>query len=164
MYDIDFTDKGQKKLHIRKFFLYPPNWVESNNQIAVNLGWRYVKFDRSNINLIPHRQGIYCFVVEPELANIFETRYLFYVGKTNRTLRIRFKEYLDDQRGIGKPRPKVYEMLNLYKDYLYFYFAAVEGAEEVQECEKKLLNTMVPHINTLIPDAKIKPELQYIYE
>lgn len=164
MHDIDFPEKGQLKLHIRKFLLYPPYWTDPGNKISLKLSWQFVKFDRNNMNSIPLSAGIYCFVLKPELANIFETRYLFYVGKTNRTLRQRFVEYLNELEGKGKPRPKVSEMLYFYKDYLYFYFATIGEPNEVDTCEEKLLNTMVPHINAMIPNAKIKPELNYIYE
>lgn len=164
MFDIDFVEKGKLLLHIRKFLLSPQYWIDKSNQIPISLTWQKCKFTPQNRNQVPKEKGIYCFVVCPEYANFFETKYLFYVGKTNRTLWERYKEYLDDQQGKGKPRPKVYEMLKLYKDCLMFYFAEIKTSSDVNLCEDRLINTFVPHINTQIPDAKIKSELKYIYE
>lgn len=164
MIDIDFQEKGNIKLHVRKFLLYPPFWSDTNNHIHIKLHWKEIRFSSVNKNSIPEKRGIYCFVVKPKLPSFLETKYLFYVGKTNRTLRLRFKEYLKKQSGKGKTRVKVSEMLELYKDYLYFYFAEINSGKDVDTCEEKLINTYLPHINVEIPIAKLKPELKYIYE
>jgi len=163
-FDIDFTKKGDLKIHIRKFLLFPEYWKDVNNQFPINLIWKSCEFNELNKNAIPSKKGLYCFVVKPDFNNFFETSYLFYAGKTNRTLKIRFKEYLDDQKGKGKPRVKVYEMLKLYKDHIHFYFTEIPNKNDVDLCEEKLLNSFLPHINTQIPKAKIKSELKYIYE
>lgn len=164
MFDIDFNLKGQLLLHIRKFLLYPNFWEEEENRISVELSWQQIKFTPENVDDIPDQHGLYCFVVKPEVSNFFDTNYLFYIGETQRTLKIRYGEYLRDQRGEGKPRPKVFEMLNLYREYLHFYYAETEDINIIEEIETKLLNTFVPAINTKIPYARIRPELQNIYE
>ena len=165
MYDIDFIRerRGDIKLHVREFLLYPEFWNKDENKIVIKLKWKFVKFVETKKNLIPQKRGIYCFVVKPTCNNFFETRYLFYIGKTNRTLRERFSEYLRDQKGKGKPRLKVYEMLNYYKDNVYFYYAEITSVTDVNTCEDNLLNTFMPYINTQIPAAKINHELRYIY-
>ena len=94
----------------------------------------------------------------------FETKYLFYIGKTNRTLKKRFSEYVNEGKGKGKPRVKVYEMLTQYADHLYFNYATIPNAAQVNEAEDKLINTFVPNVNVAIETAKIKPEYRYIYE
>jgi hypothetical protein len=164
MYDIDFKKKGEYVLHIKKFFLFPQFWNDPTKSLTEPTGWKKVKFTKSNRNKIPRDKGIYCFVAQPKLTNFFETTYLFYIGKTNRTLWIRYKEYLDEQAGKGKPRNKVYEMLNQYSDYLYFYYTSIPNVSDVDNCEEKLLNTFVPRVNTDIPEAKISPELKNLYE
>lgn len=164
MYDIDFKKKGEYVLHIKKFFLFPQFWNDPQKLLTEPTGWKKVKFTKSNRNKIPRDSGIYCFVAQPKLTNFFETTYLFYIGKTNRTLWIRYKEYLDEQAGKGKPRNKVYEMLNQYNDYLYFYYTSIPNVLDVDNCEEKLLNTFVPRVNTDIPEAKISPELKNLYE
>jgi len=162
-YDIDFVKKGGLLLHKRPFLLYPEFWEDSTVQLPSYITWQSVQFNQLNHALVSLHRGVYCFVVQPVVKGFFETRYLFYLGKTNRTLRKRYSEYLDNQQGKGKPRSKVYEMLKLYKDYLHFYYAELNTEKEVDEVEEKLLNTFVPHINTQIPNAKISPELKDIY-
>ena len=164
MYDIDFKKKGEYVLHIKKFFLFPKFWNDPIKLLIEPTGWKKVKFTKSNRSKIPKDKGIYCFVLQPEIVNFFETTYLFYVGKTNRTLWVRYKEYLDEQAGKGKPRNKVFEMLDQYADYLYFYYTTIPVSTDVDSCEEKLLNTFVPRVNTDIPEAKISPELKNLYE
>jgi hypothetical protein len=164
-FDIDFAHRGLIKEHIWKFLLYPEHWNDVANQIPHNLNWNEVPFNSGQLNVVPNNQkGIYCFVLKPEYNQLFETRYLFYVGLTTRNFRTRFKEYLDDLSGKGKPRPKVYSMLKLWDNYLHFYYADLIDDLHIGECETKLLNTFVPKVNTSIPLAKIKPELKNIYE
>jgi len=163
-YDIDFKEEAVIKSHIKSFLLYPQFWNDIQNQLPINLRWHYTKFDYKNIINIPSQSGVYAFILKPTFKNFIETRYLFYIGKTNRTLRDRFQEYINEQEGKGKTRKKVHKMLNQFNGYLFFYWAEIPIAKNVNECEEKLLNTFVPHVNTSIPKAKIKNELKYIYE
>jgi len=163
-FDIDFREKGYIKEHIRRFLLYPNHWENKTNHYNIKLNWRSIKFTKSNKSKLSNSCGVYCFIVKPKVPNFIETRYLFYIGQTTRSFPKRYQEYLEDQEGKGKPRPKVFEMLKLYKDSLYYYYAEIKQSHKIDEVEKKLLNTFVPHINTDIPRAKIKPELKNIYE
>lgn len=164
-FDIDFEERGLIREHIWKFLLYPQHWIDPANNIPHVLNWNEVPFGVGQLNAVPNNQkGIYCFVVKPEFNQLFETRYLFYVGITTRDFRTRFKEYLNDLAGKGKPRPKIYTMLKLWDNYLHFYYASLPNDQDIEECEDKLLNTFVPKVNTDIPKAKIKPELKNIYE
>lgn len=164
MFDIDFEEKGKLILHKRQFLLYPPYWNDTTNHITVSVSWSSCKFEQTNHSSIPEQKGIYCFVVKPQIPHFFETAYLFYIGKTNRTLKQRFSEYLRNQDGKDKARTKIFEMLKLYSNNVFFFYTPLATSEEVDECEEKLLNTFAPPINTVIPNAKIKPELHNIYE
>ena len=95
-YDIDFAEEDLYKRHVKSFFLYPKFWIDGEDEITVPLVWKNIRFTKDNYASIPTSKGVYAFVVLPEFKHLFETRYLFYVGKTNRTLRQRFREYLDD--------------------------------------------------------------------
>lgn len=163
-YNIDFVKKGDILLHIRKFLLYPKHWEDPTKQITTNLKWKKLKFTSSNKSKVPKQIGLYCFVVNPLYKNFVATNYLFYVGQTQNSLFIRYSNYLDEQAGKGKPRAKIYEMLNLYAQYIDFYYVEIPSKPLVDTYEKILINTFVPHINTSIPEAKISPELKYIYE
>ena len=39
MFDIDFPKRYEAKAHVKKFFLYPQNWVDTTNRITTNLNW-----------------------------------------------------------------------------------------------------------------------------
>jgi hypothetical protein len=163
-FDIDFNERGYIREHIWEFLLFPTHWNDPKNQILHTLNWTEVQFDDANVLNVPDNlKGIYCFVVKPKFNQLFETRYLFYTGITTRDFRVRFKEYLRDQKGKGKPRPKVFSMLKLWAGYLHFYYAPLNIDSHIKECEDKLLNSFVPRVNTDIPEARIKPELLNIY-
>jgi len=164
-FDIDFHERGYIREHIWDFLLYPTHWTDPANHINIALNWSEIPFQNGQLPNVPNNQkGIYCFVVKPVVNNFFETKYLFYVGKTTRNFRVRFKEYLDDAAGRGKPRSKVFTMLKLWGDYLHFYYAPIPNNTNIGNCEVNLLNCFVPKVNTDIPKAKIKPELKNIYE
>ena len=164
-FDIDFHERGFIREHICDFLLYPAHWNDVSNNITNKLKWNEVPFKATELNNVPNdKKGIYCFVLKPEFNQLFETRYLFYVGITRRDFRKRFSEYLNDLNGKGKPRPKVYSMLKLWDKYLHFYYASLSNDGHIEDCEIKLLNAFVPKVNTDIPLAKIKPELKNIYE
>ena len=163
--DINFEKKAKYLLYTRKFFLFPEFWGDDKNLFAANASdWKCVKFVESNSGKVPDKKGIYAFVVQPDYSCLFDIKYLFYIGKTRRTLRKRFKEYLYEKDGKYKSRPKVMEMLTLYDGYLYFHFLELENEADIDNNEVKLLNTFVPCINAVIPIAKISPELRSIYE
>jgi hypothetical protein len=113
---------------------------------------------------VSQHMGVYAFVLKPSYPSLFETSYLFYIGKTSRPLQTRFKEYFDERDGHGKYRYLVREMLRLYKGNLFFYFLELESEQKVDESEILLLNTFVPFVNTDIPEAKIEPNLKNIYK
>ncbi len=164
-FDIDFEKRGLIKEHIWKFLLYPQHWNDAANQIPHNLNWNSIPFNSGQLNFVPNnKKGIYCFVLKPEFNQLFETKYLFYVGITRRNFRTRFNEYLNDLSGKGKPRMKVFSMLKLWDNYLHFYYADLTNDPDIEECEEKLLDAFVPKVNTKIASAKIKHELKYIYE
>lgn len=164
-FDIDFKDRGYIREHIWDFLLFPEHWVDPANQIPIKLVWKEIQFDKGNLKKVPNKtKGIYCFVMKPEFNQLFETKYLFYIGMTGRNFRVRFKEYLDDQDGKGKPRHKVFNMLKLWRNYLYFTYAEIPAISDIKDTEVRLLNTFVPKVNTDIPKARIKPELKSIYE
>ncbi|MFW6272612.1 MAG: hypothetical protein ACOC2U_02390, partial [bacterium] len=126
--------------------------------------WKNVEFLKSNKNRVSSKKGVYAFVLKPKYPSLFETGYLFYIGKTIRPLKNRFSEYFNERDGNSKYRVLVREMLKLYDGHLYFYFLELNTDDEVDNAEDLLLNTFVPFVNTDIPEAKIDPNLKYIYK
>lgn len=165
VHDFDWDLKHKVKGgYVKKFLLYPGLWIDENNKFDYNIKWNRLEFKKDNASKIPKQKGIYCFVLQPKTHRFFATRYLFYVGKTNRTLFIRFGEYIQELEGKRKSRSKIKEMLDVFDGYLYYYFTTLDTKEQVNEIEDKLIDTFVPHVNTKINLATIKPEFQNIYE
>ena len=163
-YDLNFDLEKDLKFHVKKFFLRPESWGDPTNQIPFALKWHSVEFDMANQGNVPIGKGVYAFTVKPAYANLFDTNYLFYIGKTNAGLRTRFGQYVDDGLGKSKPRMKVYQMLKMYKGHLNFYYAVLPNNANVNLAEDLLINTFMPHVNVRAAIAKIKPEYQYLYE
>lgn len=164
MHDFDWRNRAELKDHIRKFLLYPPFWNDTTTEFTLSLKWKNVKFEERNKTRVSNQKGIYCFVVVPKKKKFFHTKYLFYVGKTNRTLQERFGEYIKEMQSKRKSRIKVKEMFEKFSDHLYFYFAEIHSYKEVKNHEDKLINTFVPQVNVEVQRARIQPELLYIYE
>ena len=164
LYDINLNVRADLQYHIKRFFLYPGHWEDPANQMPFSLTWQSRKFSARNLRTIPKQPGVYAFTINPEYAGFFETKYLCYIGKTNRDLHTRFAEYVNEGLGKGKPRPKVFEMLKQYSGYLHFNFAVLPTAAQVDEAEDKLINTFVPHVNKVVQIAKIRPEYHYLYD
>lgn len=164
-HDLDTNESDKIKGGYRKkFILYPTFWTEKANEVGHKLNWKRYRFTRANHDKIVKEKGIYCFVLQPEVKNFFETKYLLYIGKTNRTLHTRYSEYLNELEGKKKSRPKVKDMLDRYNGYLYYYFCSLDTKAKVDDVEDKLIDTFIPHVNVEIKRAKIKPEFKYIYE
>ena len=173
MNDISWNAKRDRrqeiKEHVRRFLLFPTFWEDSTKYISNEIVWNKIKFDETNSNQIPNKNGIYCFVVEPPLINnLFNTGYLFYIGKASSAkLRARYKNYIDEKNNIAigdqKPRIKIQEMLNDYTNHIYFYYAELTDKSLIIETEEKLLNTFMPYVNTSIPELKISEEYRHIY-
>lgn len=173
MHDISWGEKRARRLeakqYIRKFLLYPAFWKDPEKQIKHKIDWKQILFQEDNSNLIPNKKGIYCFVVKPPFVDfLFETQYLFYIGKaSSATLRGRYKNYIDERnnKGIGgqKPRIKVQEMLNDYYGHIYFFYAELQ-AVQIKDAEDKLLNMFMPYVNTAIPELKISEEYKHLYQ
>jgi excinuclease UvrABC nuclease subunit len=152
------------KLYKRDFILFPNFWDDEKNQLEIDLRWREFHFSKADISEIPDEKGIYCFVVSPKVKYFDWLNYLFYIGKTNRTLRERYKEYLKEAQGKGKYRPKLFDMFKRFSGNLFFYCSAIEDEKLVSDTEEKLINTFLPPVNTDYPIAKTNKHLINIYE
>lgn len=163
-YDFDTAKEADYKNHRRSFFLHPPSWADNEPRVSVATDWKRVRFTEGNRAKVPNAKGVYAFMIQPAFKHLPRTAYLFYVGKTHRGLSKRYAEYLDEKKGKGKPRRKIFKMLNMYKGFVFFCFTEVHDPLVVDELESCLLDAFVPPANTLIPKAKVTPELKSIYE
>ncbi len=114
------------------------------NDIA-SLQWESIVFGESNAHIIPEIPGIYTFLIKHNVAN-HPQRYLCYVGKTERTLKKRYSEYLREAVTISG-RPKILRLLNEWEGNVEFCYTLVEK-ENIKTLEKRLIDAFVPPFNS----------------
>ena len=133
--------------HIRRFLLWPKLWQQFNVNVAA-FAWQEHEFNEAEMTNIPNMPGVYTFVIKPGVANHPSCSYLVYVGQTSKqTLSIRFKQYLDEQAGKGKPRINMFRILNKYKNYLYFVCMPTDKKTLPKKIEDELLKAFCPPCN-----------------
>lgn len=131
----------------KTFILSPEQWQLLN---IPRLEWNNVKFSRENHEQIPQVRGIYLFMIKNDTVLLPPHGSIAYVGLTGddreRTLNDRYSDYLRDQS-----RPKrihIYELLNKWRDNIYFYFAAIpDRAVSLSVIETNLLDSLIPPYN-----------------
>lgn len=124
--------------------MWPERWESCNPQLDLN--WEITSFIDNGWGKVPENPGVYCFFVQPEKANLFDTSYLIYIGKTDRTLRIRYREHYRDMQN-NRIRPKLYPYLVQYAPYIKFCFAIVEPPNSPFDIEQHLINSFLPPAN-----------------
>ena len=130
--------------------LSPNRW--KSFACSAPLSWSIVKFDKANINHIPKdEQGVYTFVVKPDIANHPHCSYLMYVGKTERQgFRERFKQYFSEA-ARPKGRPAIHFMVSQWIDYLWFCYAPVNDIKAISSIEDSLISAYLPPVNKEYP-------------
>jgi hypothetical protein len=73
-----------------------------------------------------------------------------YVGKTDRSLRTRFREYISEKND-PKGRRSLRMLFQLYDGYLYFHFCALQSGESPTQIEEDLMAAYLPPINDSLP-------------
>ena len=136
---IERQDEMQSYLY--KHFLWIEQWHTLDH--IGNLNWKSIPFTPENINQIPEEAGIYSFVINPRFTN-HPQRYLGYIGKTERTLRKRYDEYLKEETNI-KGRPKVLRLLNKCRGHIDFVYVVVP--DNILSLESQLNDGFVPPYN-----------------
>ena len=124
------------------------------------LNWESIQFDNaSEISHIPDdRRGVYAFVVANDAPPLPTHGYIMYVGiagvESNRSLRARYKDYLDTNKVLN--RPKVMRMVALWHDVLRFFFAPVDStitSDQLEDLERNINSTWMPPCNQQDVDA-----------
>ena len=147
----DLIDGAQLTTHTHEFTLWPRQWTPL--QLPPGLQWTVVPFSALSTDAIADVPGVYAFVIRPQTPLTFETSYLMYVGKTDRPLAVRFREYLRE-RDSGEIRPKLLRILPLYDRHLFFAFTPVPAGSTPAGVEAALLSAFIPPGNDQI-DAHV---------
>jgi hypothetical protein len=139
---------GAAKSHRINALMMPTFWTAYSSPNV--LAWQQVKFGVPANNLPDDKIGVYCFVIEPNIAQIPRCGLVVYIGRARNSFRTRYENYLkekDDSAG----RPKVVVMLNLWKDHLTYYYAELPTPDECSAEESRLLTAFVPEFNSTLP-------------
>lgn len=141
----DLIEKQKSlKVYEYKTFLSPLQWYRIND--LPNYNWTTKSFKEENIKLIPSLPGIYSFMINPQKTN-HPQRFLGYIGKTTRSLRTRFSEYLKEMYN-PKGRPKLIWFLNQWEGYIEFCYIDFEKSTKINEIENRLNDAFLPPFNS----------------
>jgi hypothetical protein len=154
-------DVDELKTFVVQICLHPPSWGAFN--CIFNLKWNWIKFEDDK-SWVPATRGVYAFVVEPDLTDVFPVAIPFYVGETgnmnSRTLRDRYSEYLTNKRRICE-RHGIHYMLNKWCSHLYFYFAEVSDAKvSLKDIEASLNDALLPPYSVRDFSATVRPKVR----
>jgi hypothetical protein len=130
------------------FFMSPQRWAAYN--LADPFNWEIYPFQQDQVENVPSEPGIYSFVIQPGIATHPACSYLMYIGKTERTLRQRFREYCREQQNV-EGRPKIVRLLNKYQGYLYFCCSPIAKTDRIGEIEDALIKAFLPPCNDQFP-------------
>ena len=146
-------EQDRAKTHNCTFVLWPQKWEAYNLPYPFN--WEIHPFQRDQIENIPREPGIYSFVIQPGIASYPYCSYLMYIGKTGRTLRERFNEYLREQNNL-EGRPNILRLLNKYRGYVYFCCSEITKKEQIGKMEDVLCDVFQPPCNEQLPAGALK--------
>ena len=80
-----------------------------------------------------------------------------YVGKTEETLRERFRKYFYEKKNFETGRPKLVIMFDLYQGYVHFCCTVVTDTNRIEKIEEALLNAFIPPCNDRYPTEIRRP-------
>jgi hypothetical protein len=134
-----------KHYNIKKFILCPEHWIGYKNS---RLKWKKVKFNSRGVKKLPDdKQGLYSFLVQPNVAGHPAISYLLYIGETTKqTLKGRCSDYLPEAKS-KKARVPIRSMIRKWPDHLWLYFAVVDDVSQIKKLEEDLLKAYMPPFN-----------------
>jgi len=148
--------EGVAGLELRKIICQPipARWMTFTGR--TELQWTRYPFDAAAFSRIPSEPGFYCFVVGPPPSTLPQVTFPMYLGKTERTLQIRFGEYLREQHDANG-RLHVRKFLQVFEGELDFMCTVFRGThQEVVDTERALLDAMMPSYSDSGYSAEIR--------
>lgn len=120
----------------------PARWADFSAKRK--LDWKHIEFTKANHPVVPDEPGFYCFVVGLPGTSLPPIGYPLYVGKTERTLKKRFGEYLREENS-ARGRIRIRKFLKVFKGELLFFYTDFHGTSaEVKEIETELHDALMP--------------------
>lgn len=150
----DTALRDEAKLHMMSFLLWKRKWslykrfLPQKNLSPLN--WQVFEFNSATATVIPTSAGVYAFLLQPRVDANLPVSYLLYIGKTSRSLRTRYREYLN-QSDAG--RTHIYDMFRLYTPgYVVFACAPLKMPNrDIKEVEDHLIRCYRPPLNQELP-------------
>jgi hypothetical protein len=135
---------------------YRTRWIQFNSDYQ--LAWNYGEFNRQSHQSVPDFPGVYCFFVGHPGPSLPPVGYPLYAGQTERTLYIRYGDYLREKDSkFG--RAHVRKFLNVFWGEVLFAFAVFSGdRDQVITLERRLNDALMPAYsrNDFSADTKAK--------
>jgi len=132
----------------RTFIPHVESWQRF--QSPATLKWNRIKY--SSTQEPADERGVYAFVLCPDTVFTVAVPpfgFILYVGETGNsgkaTLKSRLKCYRNKK--AQKSRARVYSMIDVWAQHLYFYFAEVAASVSTKKCETSLLDALLPPCN-----------------
>ena len=154
----------QSSLYLCQYFLDPNRWDVVPSEIRDTLrkqAWsNYIKYLDADgnlskeLDLLPENEGgIYMFFIQGQTLPEFEM-YPAYIGRAlcteGQNIQKRVKCYLRESR--GKNRPKIINLFESWKDFLYIKYFHTSDNALIDVGEKVLIRSILPPFNSEIPD------------
>jgi hypothetical protein len=140
------------------FYPMPARWAAFAAKHA--LVWTHIPFDAAHRPDVPNEPGLYCFLVGLPPAALPPLGYPLYVGKTDRQLRTRFREYLSEKDDPGG-RKRVRKILTVFQGELFFSCAPFAGsAEDRKAIETELHDALMPPYSDIGFTAEVRRRRQ----
>lgn len=144
------AETDQITLHSQEAVLYPKLWKRYGP--VRSLTWKVLPFNEATRSKVPKTQGLYAFVVQPEISDLPVHGWLFYIGEVGataspaRTFWKRYDEYLGELSKVTRPKMSV--LLNRYKGYIKFYYCELDPtAVDLKAVEAELITAAWPTAN-----------------
>ena len=173
MIDSAFELGEEIKLRQLAYSLHPELWVKYDlTALDLNFeNWQTIKYlndagtqlNTDVENLIPNNKGgLYMFSIDCPVI-VGRTEYPVYIGRAflteHQNLRKRCKEYFQ-KFARSNERPKITKMFKYWKHELYLSFYPIDENDDIENFEKKLINSLLLPFNDQIPDAQIAPAVK----
>lgn len=135
--------------------LFPSLWADSAVNLGAGLTWKTIKFCPKNvekdIKTITTAPGIYQFIVKGRQDILDDHSYIFYIGKAEKGLRQRYREYVLESKGESpsEDREKITRMLIYFRDNLYFKYTEIDK-KKCAELESALKDNFTSPANSIL--------------
>ncbi len=124
------------------------------------LVWTHIPFDAAHRGTVPAEPGVYCFMVGLPPATLPPVGYPLYVGKTDRQLRVRFREYLREKDDPGG-RIRIRKLLTVFQGELFFSCAPFVGTKQERKAvEAELHDALMPPYSDIGFSAEVRERRQ----